>query len=43
MDENGYDIFVLIVINILNSDFDFLVFGVNFDKVEVVFDKKLND
>ncbi len=43
MDENGYDTFVLIVTNILNSDSDLLVLGDNLDKVEEAFDKKLND
>ena len=43
MDENGYDTFVLIVTNILNSDSDLLALGANLDKVEAAFDKKLND
>lgn len=43
MDANGYDTFVLIVTNILNSDSDLLVLGDNLDKVEEAFDKKLND
>lgn len=43
MDQNGYDTFILIATNILNSDSDLLVVGDNTDKVEKAFGKKLND
>ncbi|WP_283582801.1 manganese-dependent inorganic pyrophosphatase [Limosilactobacillus difficilis] len=43
MDKNGYDLFILIVTNILNSDSDLLVTGEPTEKVEQAFGKKLND
>ena len=42
MDANGYDTFVLIVTNILNSDSDLLVLGKDTDKVAQAFGKELN-
>ena len=42
-DENGYDTFILIATNILNSDSDLLVVGGNTEKVEQAFGKKLGD
>ena len=42
MSQNGYDTFVLIVTNILNSDSELLVVGANPDKVEKAFGKKLD-
>lgn len=42
MSQNGYDTFVLIVTNILNSDSELLVVGANPDKVEQAFGKKLD-
>lgn len=41
MKANGYDTFILIATNILNSDSDLLVLGDNQDKVELAFEKKL--
>lgn len=43
MDANGYETFVLMVTNILNSDTQLLVVGANTDKVEKAFGKKLDD
>lgn len=43
MDKNGYDLFILIVTNILNSDSDLLVTGEPTETVEKAFGKKLND
>lgn len=39
---NGYDTFILIATNILNSDSDLLVLGANVDKVEQAFKHQLN-
>ncbi len=41
MSENGYDTFVLIVTNILNSDSDLLIVGKEADKVAQAFGKEL--
>lgn len=43
MDANGYDLFLLIATNILNSDSDLLVVGEPTAKVEEAFGKKLGD
>lgn len=43
MDKNNYDLFILIVTNILNSDSDLLVTGEPTDVVEKAFGKKLSD
>lgn len=43
MDDNNYDLFLLIATNILNSDSELLVVGNPTDKVEAAFGKKLND
>lgn len=43
MDDNGYDLFLLIATNILNSDSELLVVGEPAAKVEEAFGKKLND
>ncbi|KRL27080.1 inorganic diphosphatase [Limosilactobacillus frumenti DSM 13145] len=43
MDANGYETFVLMVTNILNSDTQLLVVGANTDKVEAAFGKKLEN
>lgn len=43
MDANGYETFVLMVTNILNSDTQLLVVGTNTDKVEAAFGKKLEN
>ena len=43
MDANGYQTFILIVTNILNSDSELLVVGDNTDKVEKAFNKQLGD
>ncbi len=40
---NGYDLFVLIVTNILNSDSELLVIGDSLDKVEAAFNVTLNN
>lgn len=40
---NGYDLFVLIITNILNSDSELLVIGDSLDKVEAAFNMKLNN
>ena len=41
--EEGYNTFVFVVTNILDSDSDILVLGDNLDKVEAAFDVKLAD
>ena len=41
MDANGYDTFVLIVTNILNSDSDLLILGKDAAKVAQAFGKEL--
>ena len=43
MDENGYQLFILIATNILNSDSELLVVGDDTDKVEAAFGNKLGD
>lgn len=43
MDENGYQLFILIATNILNSDSELLVVGDDTDKVEEAFGHKLGD
>lgn len=43
MDANGYQLFILIATNILNSDSELLVVGENTDKVEEAFNHKLGD
>ncbi|HJA21357.1 manganese-dependent inorganic pyrophosphatase [Limosilactobacillus panis] len=43
MDQNGYEIFILIATNILNSDSELLVVGDDTDKVEQAFNHKLDD
>lgn len=43
MEKNNYDLFILIVTNILNSDSDLLVAGEPTDVVEKAFGKKLSD
>lgn len=43
MDQNGYETFVLMVTNILNSDTDLFVIGDHTDKVEQAFGKKLEN
>ncbi|MGX7201203.1 manganese-dependent inorganic pyrophosphatase [Enterococcus plantarum] len=40
---NGYDLFVLIITNILNSDSELLVIGDSLDKVEAAFKVKLDN
>ncbi|MBO0445083.1 manganese-dependent inorganic pyrophosphatase [Enterococcus ureilyticus] len=40
---NGYDLFVLIITNILNSDSELLVIGDSIDKVEAAFNVKLDN
>lgn len=40
---DGYDTFILVVTNILDSDSDILVLGQNQDKVETAFDIELTD
>lgn len=40
---NGYDLFVLIITNILNSDSELLVIGDSIDKIEVAFKVKLDN
>ncbi len=40
---NGYDTFLLVATNILDSDSELLFVGANADKVEAAFDAKLND
>ena len=42
MDANGYQLFILIATNILNSDSELLVVGDNTDKVEKAFGHKLD-
>ena len=42
-DAKGYDIFLLLATNILNSNSELLVVGEPKDKVEAAFGKKLND
>ncbi|OJG16208.1 manganese-dependent inorganic pyrophosphatase [Enterococcus canintestini] len=42
-EKNGYDLFVLIVTNILDSDSELLVVGEPKEKVEVAFDTKLEN
>ncbi len=43
MDDNDYDLFLLIATNILNSDSELLVIGEPAEKVEAAFGKKLNE
>ena len=43
MDANGYQLFILIATNILNSDSELLVVGDDTDKVEEAFGHKLGD
>ena len=43
MDDNDYDLFLLIATNILNSDSELLVIGDPAEKVEAAFGKKLNE
>ena len=43
MDQNGYETFILIATNILNSDSELLVVGANTDKVEKAFNYQLAD
>lgn len=43
MDTNGYQLFILIATNILNSDSELLVVGDDTDKVEEAFGHKLGD
>ncbi|WP_302118167.1 manganese-dependent inorganic pyrophosphatase [uncultured Limosilactobacillus sp.] len=43
MNDNGYDLFLLIATNILNSDSELLVIGDPAEKVETAFGKKLNE
>ena len=43
MDANGYDTFLLVATNILDSDSELLFVGANADKVEAAFEKSLND
>ena len=43
MDTNGYQLFILIATNILNSDSELLVVGDDTDKVEEAFGHKLDD
>lgn len=43
MDQNGYETFVLMVTNILNSDTDLFVIGDHTDTVEKAFGKKLDN
>ena len=43
MDANGYQVFILIATNILNSDSELLVIGDDTEKVEQAFNHKLGD
>jgi manganese-dependent inorganic pyrophosphatase len=43
MAKNGYDLFVLVVTNILDSDSELLVAGQGLDKVEEAFQVKLTN
>ena len=43
MDANGYQVFILIATNILNSDSELLVIGDDTEKVEQAFNHQLGD